>query len=184
MTITNYQITRLGVTVSVTATSDLEGDVWYHWYLDGLYQGVTTSPTRRFVLEGEQARVEVVDTNDAAFDPYADPPESFPARRTVWWVRSLDSDVDHYRVEEKEGSGAWTTLGIVQHDASKWSYELVTGRLTDLTDYEWRVIPVSKVGNDGSPVELAAERIVRTPDAPAFTIAYDADTDEVTFAEA
>ena len=186
MTITAYEITRFDVMVSVTVTSDLLGTglVYYHWYLDGLYQGVTTSPTRAFVLDGEQARVEVVDTLDANFDPYADPPDAYPARRTVWWVRSLDADTDHYRVEQKEGAGEWAAIGAVAHDASKWSYELVTDRLTDLTDYKWRVIPVSQAGNDGGPIELAVERVVRTPDAPGFTIAYDADTDEVTFAEA
>jgi len=183
MTITAYNVTRFDVMLQATVTSSLTGTVYFHWYLDGLYQGVTTSPTRGFVLDDEQTRVEVVDTNDVNHDPYAAPPDAYPARRTVWWVRSLDADCDHYRVEQKEGAGAWESIGTVEHDPAKWSHDLVTDRLTDLTDYEWRVIPVSAVGNDGGPIELAVERIVRTPDAPGFTIAYDADTDKVTLTE-
>ena len=183
MTIT-YAIRRFDVCVSVSVTSSLTGTVYYHWYVDGQYQGVTTSPTREFLLDDEQAPIEVVDTNDAAFDPYASPPPSYPARRTIWWVRSLGAETDHYRVEEKAGAGAWEAIGVVRHDPSRWSYELETDRLDDLTDHEWRVIPVSRAGNDGAPVELAAERIVRTPDAPDFELAYDADTDKVTFSAA
>lgn len=185
MSITAYDQKRFGSIVAVTVMSDLEGTVYYHWYLDGCYVGVTQSPTRSFYVEAdEQVRLEVLDTIDADFDPVAGAPDSFPARRTVWWLRSLEADIDHYRVEEKEGAGEWTAIAVVHHDPLHWSYSILTGRLADLTDYQWRVVPVDAAGNDGTAEAIDAERIVRIPDAPDFEIEFDPETTKVTFSEA
>jgi hypothetical protein len=184
LTITDYQQTRLGNVVTVTVTSDLSGVIYYHWYLDGLYVGVTEANEQSFYLDpDEQARVECVDTNSATFDPVANAPEGFPARRTLWWVRSLATDVEHYRVEQQaEGSQTWTTIGLVEHEADRWHYSLMTDRLDDLTTYTWRVVPVDTLGNDGTATTIGPEKIVRAPDAPDWTLSYDEGTDQVTFA--
>ena len=180
-----YSVTRLGNVTQVTVTSQLLEAVTYHWYLDGVYMGATSSPTFSFYIEdGEQALIEVIDDPGSDFDPILQAPTHYPARRTLWWVRSLDSDVDHYRVEEKIGAGDWATLELVPHNDDRWEYSVLTGRLTDLTNHQWRVYPVDAAGNDGTAVTLSAEKIVRTPDAVNFTATFDDGTSKVTFAAA
>jgi hypothetical protein len=147
VTITNYQTIRAGEITTVIVTSDLALPVYFHWYLDGVWLGVTESNRRDFWLGvAEQARVEVVDTTDIAFDYVAGAPDGWPSRRLIWWVRSLGADVDHYRVEHSKSAGAWSTVGIVHHVDTEWEYSLLTDRLDDLTDYSFRVVPVDRVG--------------------------------------
>ena len=178
--ITSYQGQRIGSTTVVTVVSDLSGVIYYHWYLDGTWMGRTTAASFSFLLETEdQGRVEVIDTSDAAFDPVADAPLMFPARRTLWWTRSLSADVARYRVEELKGAGTWIALGEVVAEADRWDYAYLTGRLDDLTNYHWRVVPVDAAGNDGTPIQLTQlpELIVRVPDAPQFTVTYGPNWD-------
>jgi len=180
-------ITALAVTeragVSwVEAASDLAADpVFYHWYLDGLWQGAGVSQRRAFFLPpGDQAAVTCLDTHDGAFDGPAHAPPGYPPRRRLWWCRSRDASVRFYRVDQQADGGDWTAVGRVPADPARWSHEFTTPRLADLTDYAWRVIPIDAAGNDGTPVALDAERIVRTPDAPDWTVAFDDDTQKVT----
>lgn len=185
MAITSYSQTRIGTTTLVTVVSDLAGTIYYHWYLDGAYIASTGRPSYGFVLEaGDRVRIEVVDTNNPAFDPVANPPAGWPARRSIFWIRSITTDVDHYRVEQKKGAGAWTSVGIVFQSGVAWSHSVLSARLDDLADYEWRVMPVDAAGNDGTAIALDAETIVRTPDAPDFTVTFDEPTKKVTFAAA
>ncbi|MCP4249172.1 MAG: hypothetical protein GY778_19175 [bacterium] len=178
--------------VQVTVVSDLVGAVFYHWYTDGAYVGMTTTSTRTFYIEpGEQVEIEAIDTLDVNFDPIANAPTAYPARRTVQWLRSLEADVAQYRVETTPWVGAgWVTVGTVYHDEAAWSYDLLTERLEDLTPIIVRVVPVDGSGNDGTPLAfpvllgLFGEMVVRTPDAPNFTATYDGGTQKVTFAEA
>lgn len=185
MAITSYSQVRDGNMTEVTVTSDLGGTVYYHWYVDGCYVASTTSPVKSFYLEvDEEARVEVLDTNDSAYDPIANAPAGWPSRRSLWWIRSTASDVDHYRVEQKKGVGSWATIGLVQHDDREWTYHLLTPRLDDLETYQWQVIPVDKAGNDGSALDFGSEKIVRTPDSPDFEISFNSGPTTVTFSEA
>lgn len=183
--ITGYTQKRFGPLVEVAVTTDLTGVIYYHWWVDGQYVGMGAGPVRSFYLEsGEQARITCVATNMASYDPYANPPDRFPPRRLVWWIRSLASDVARYRVEQKKTGGDWTAIGIVHHDRHKWSYQLLTGRLDDLADYQWRVVPIDRAGNDGTAIAIDAERIVRIPDAPDFEITFNAGPKTVTFSAA
>lgn len=102
MAITSYAQAYHDDIVTVTVTSDLSGTIYYDWYRDGAYIGTTTTGSMDFRLEaGDQARIEVFDSNDPDYDPAANTPEEYPARRTLWWIRSLSSDVDYYRVERR-----------------------------------------------------------------------------------
>lgn len=185
MAITSYRARRFGNLVRVTVTSDEVGTVYYHWYADGQYVGVTRSPTKTFYIDdGEQLRVVCVDTTSADYDPYQNPPDWYPARRVVWWVRSLSTDVRRYRVDQKAGAGDWETIALVDAQSGRWDYRVVTGRLDDLTDYAWRVIPLDAAGNPGTQIALDAERVVRTPDAPDYAIAFGDGTQKLTFSEA
>jgi hypothetical protein len=185
--ISSYAATRFDAITIVTVVSSLTSPVYFHWFVDGEWVGVTRDdPSYALrVAPGEQLRVECVDTNDADADPDSlAPADQAPATRLLWWVRSLATDLDHYRVEQQAAGGDWELLATVAHDGRTWSYEHRTGRLTDLTAYAWRVVPVDRAGNHGTPVATEAETIVRTPDAPEFTISFDAETGRVTYAEA
>jgi hypothetical protein len=184
--ISSYAATRFDAITIVTVVSSLTSPVYYHWFVDGAWVGVTRDdPSYALrVPPGEQRRVECVDTNDADADPATlAPADQAPATRLLWWIRSLATDLDHYRVEQQAAGGDWELLATVAHDARAWSYEHRTERLADLTAYAWRVVPVDRAGNQGTPVATEAETIVRTPDAPIFAVAFDPDTDTVTFTE-
>jgi len=185
MAITNYQLSAMGNVTVVTVTSDLEGTVYFHWYVDGAYVASTTAATWSVFLEpGEEVRLEAKDTDDPDFDPIANAPVGYPGRRTLFWLRALATDVEHYRVEMQKDGGGWSTVAIVRHDENEWSYRVLSPRLEDLTPYEFRVVPVDDAGNDGTAIAVAAETVVRWPDGPDFTISYASGTQRVTFSEA
>ncbi len=171
-------VTYLSVTVvadiaEVTVVTTMADVLYYCWYVDGEYVGQTTGPTRSFRVTGdEQLRVDVIPTDDPDFDPVANAPEGYPSRRKLWWIRSRGTTIDHYRVEQREGSGDWSTIATIPHDDGSWEYSAMTDRLDDLADYTWRIIPVDSAGNDGSPISLGPETVVRHPDAPQFTTAF------------
>jgi len=185
MAITAYSQQQVGNVTIVTVTSGLSGTIYYHWYLDGLWQGVTQAPSKSFVLGvGKQARIEVNDTNDVDYDGPANAPTAYPAVRTLTWIRSLASDVACYRVEQQQDGGDWNTIGTVQRNGAQWEYRFTTPALDDLSTYDWRVYPIDETGNDGTVLNLDGELIVRTPDSPDYTVTFDSGTTKVAFAEA
>ncbi len=194
--ILDYQTNRIADVTAVSVISSLADPVYYFWFLDGQYQGRTTAPRRSFqVPPGQQARVEVVDSNDPDFDPSAADVSRFPAQKTLWWVRSPDPDVDHYRVDQAVCaplapgvSGSWSSLlpmpfrgrslayaalGVAAALPYQWTYQFLTARLVDLALYKWRIVAVDAAGDDGAALALGPEVFVRVPDAPAFSIALD-----------
>lgn len=185
MGITSTTAVRVENVTTITVVSDLAGSgtVYYHWYQDGAWLGRTTSPTRSIYLDAEaQARIEVIDTVDPDFDGAAAAPAGYPAVRTLWWTASLATDIDHYRVEQQEGAGGdWESIGVVHHVAGQWTYRQLSPRLTDLTEYTWRIVPVDRAGNDGTPTTIGPELVVRTPDAPDFDATFDPETLCVSF---
>lgn len=177
---TTYTIQRIGNVSTVTVHTSLAAP-FFHWYLSGVYAGMTRSPRRSFHLpDGEHAHIDVMATTDADFDPVAGAPEFHPDRRTLWWLRSLSTDVAHYRVEQRKDAGSWETIATYQAVADGWDHQHVTDRLVDLADYEWRVIAVDAAGNDGSPVSLGSQTVVRQPDGPEWSYSFSAATDKVT----
>lgn len=185
MSITAYDILRSGSMIRVTATSSLSGTIYYHWYVDGSYVGMTILDSYWFqVMPGDQSRVVCQDTNSASYDPIANAPTMYPSRRTLCWIRSADTDVAYYRIEENQDSGGWSEVARVRHSEDQWEYRWTTARLDDLSDYEWRVTPYDRAGNAGTAVSLGAETIVRRPDAPLIAAAWDNGTAHVTISEA
>lgn len=179
-----YHAVRIGETTEVTVTTSLANVCWYCWYVDGAFVGKTTGPRKSFhVPAGEQFRLEVIPTANADFDPIANAPLGFPTRRTLWWTRGLDADTAKYRIEQREGEGDWTSIAEIPQKTNGWDFSTTTGRLADLTEYTWRIVPVDVAGNDGTPVTIGPELIVRTPDAPNFTIEYQPETETVLFEE-
>lgn len=184
MAVTSYSATRLDRLIIVTVTSDLSDTIYYHWYADGSWLGVTLDARFTVALEADE-QVEIVahDTNDAAYDPVANAPAGWPARRTLFWTASASADISSYKIERRKDAGDWTEIGSVSDDGS-WDYRFLTARLVDLSSYEWRVTPVDLAGNEGTAKALDAMKIVRRPDSPDFAIAYDSGTQKVTFSEA
>jgi hypothetical protein len=173
-------LTRLTVTAPFPAGTAL----YYYWFIDGAYVGMTSEPNWTLALEpGEQVRVDCWITEDADYDPLAAPPAGWPSRRTLWWVRSLAADVDYYRVDQSVDGGAWSEVGRVAMERGAWEYSFFTGVLTDLSVYTWRVVPVDFRGVEGTALTFGPETIVRTPTAPDFTATLN-ETTTVTFAEA
>lgn len=185
MTVTVDSVLRLGNFTTVTVSSDLGGTVYFHWYLDGSWLGGGTETERTIAMQtGDEGRLEVQDTTDEDYDPITNAPAGYPARRTIWWVRSADSDVERYLVEQQKDGGAWSTIGTVPHVDGQWSYQFLSPRLTDLSSYAWRVTPYDAALNAGTAVTLDTVKVVRTPDAPAFTATFNAGPTTVTLAAA
>lgn len=180
-----YQMVRIGDVVQVAVTTTAANVAWYCWYVDGAFVAKTREPAMSFQLPaGDQARLDVIPTADENFDPIAGAPDGYPSRRTLWWVRSVAIDAAAYRIEQREGTGDWSTIAVVTHDAAKWDYAFVTDRLNDLTAYTWRIIAIDAAGNEAAPLVIGPETLVRTPDAPGFAIVFDADTRTVEFTAA
>ena len=180
-----YAQRRDGNVSTVTVTTNLAGRVYYHWYMDGVWITVTNSNQYSFVVASdEQARIECIPSHDPRFDYVANAPATPAARVTLWWIRSTDSDVKEYKVEQQKDSGGWSTIATVPYQAGAWDYRITSPRLDDLGSYEWRATPVDAAGNEGSTTSLDARMIVRTPDAPDFDATFDEGTTKVTFSEA
>lgn len=186
MAITSMSTTRIGQVTVVTAISNLAPPVYFHWYLDGAYMGMTRAGSFSFALkEDEQARVEAADTSDAAFDPLLAPPAFFPARYTIHWVRSFSADIAEYIVEQRKSGGGWVTILRVPNDPEAWDYQVLTDRLDDIAVYEFRISTVDGAGNVGAaPIGTEDQTVYRLPDAPRWNFTWSAGTQRVTFAAA
>ena len=180
-----YQVVRIGQVTSITLLDPPAGTLYYHWYVDGVYVGFSSGPTRSFQLPADdQIRIVCTPTSDADFDAVANAPDGYPARKTLWWIRSLATDAARYRVEQKEGAGDYETIADLAQETGRWDFSILTGRLADLTEYTWRITPIDAAGNDGTPIVIGPDRIVRTPDAPDFAATFGPGTGTVEFADA
>lgn len=207
------RITRLGPSGCIPRSSMAgTAVIHFHWYIDGELVASTTSSRYSFYLpSGDQVRVDVLDTVDPDFDAVANAPAGYPARRELFWTRNTRSDpvlrttrlgpsgsiprlgdeseitpfvaLSHYRLEQQKDGGGWTVLARVREKIGVWEHRYRTARLTDLSTYSWRIVPVDINGNDGTVLTIGPEKIVRTPDAPNFTVAFNDGTQKATFAE-
>lgn len=177
-------VVRFENITQVTVTTGLTGVIYYHWYVDGEHFAVTNAPRYSFFFDtADQRRIAVKVTNDPDYDGILNAPKGYPVYRTIYWIRSTDTDVIKYKIQMQKDGGDWTTIGYTPHNDETWEYEYKTPALTDLSTYAFRVYPIDKATNDGTVITLDSEKVVRRPDAPNFTIAYDEDTDKVTFTE-
>ena len=170
--------------VNFTAVSDLSGSIFYHWYRDSIYQGVTNGPVHGFYLSyTTESDIVAVDTNDPDFDPLAAPPATYPSFRTLWWVRGSDTAAVQYLLEYTADGGAWTTFKKVNIDPTFWEFQYRTFILTDDVEYDFAVSGIDIAGNIGSRRTVLSDLMVSRPSAPDFTISFSAGTSRITFAE-
>lgn len=188
MSITSYSQQRSGSVTTITVVSSLTGLIYYHWYVDGAYVATTTVPRYTITLEdGDQVRLETLDTNDSEFDPLSNAPDGYSARKSLWWTRSESLDAVHYRVIQvrPQFGGEQTIIAEMDALADQWSFSLLTPRLNDGQIYNWWVYPFDAAGNQGTRIELNPQAaVLRTPDAPRFSATYSAGTQKVTLAAA
>lgn len=184
MTITSYSFTPFYPFTQVEVTSDLT-DPTYFWYVDGVYFARTAVPwVMVHMPEDDQGEVIAIDTTSPdAFDVQANAPTAYPARRELWWTRSQDADVAFHRVKQQREAEGYETIEDVAV-SEDWAYRLITPRLDDLTNYDWRVVPVDAAGNEGTALALGPEKIVRKPDAPNYSVSFDGGTGRITVSAA
>jgi hypothetical protein len=164
----------------LTVSSAAAAPFHVYWLIDGELVAHTTGPqltVRReatFSVEALISRHGDVDASRWQRMPRA-------GRLRVGWVRPLDEDVDEYRCELATGLAGdnWSTFATVRDDG-RWSYQVWTPTLTDMTYYRFRVVPVVN-GNAGTPLIYAARLVARVPNGPACAADYDPDTGKVTF---
>jgi len=185
MAITSFTSTRHGRTTRFVVVSSLTAPFKFYWYVDGVHAYSTAAGEFWLSLPDTAfARVEVLDSANPNFDALANAPVEHTARRVIEWVASTDPTIAHYRVEQRRAAEPWIQIASVRHAVRQWSYRTTTPRLDDLTDYEWRVVPMDAAGNDGAVVAKETVRVVRRPDPPMFTATYSAATTRVTLAAA
>lgn len=177
MSITGYSFLQLGQFTLATVTSDLGGSPTFFWYIDGaFFQRTDVAELMVYLAADDQADIVAVDTlTPDAFDVQASAPTVFPARRTLWWVRSTDTDVSRYVIRQQRAAEGFVDVGSVPH-TSAWSYRFLSPRLSDLFAYQWTITPVDEAGNEGTALTIGPELIVRKPDSPDFTIVFTPGT--------
>jgi len=105
--------------------------------------------------------------------------------KTLWWARSLTTDVVRYRIDQQVDGGDWETIAYVWARADQWDYQYETDTLDDLSEYAWRITPIDSAENAcDDPVEVGSEKIVRTPDAVNCEVTFNSPATTVTFSEA
>jgi len=151
-------------------TSDAVAPTFY-FYADGELVATTTES---FLLASGTAGVvyEVLDTPTP-------PTAAFPATMVLTWYASNDAVL--YRIEKQDGAD-WDEVAEITADERTY-YTFRTSVLDDDTTHTFRVVPVSAAGNDGTPATHTA-LMVRNPDVPQVSYAYNAVGGTVTISQA
>lgn len=157
----------------------------YHWYVDGVYAGTTyAGEFCAHVDPGDTLTLSVAVTLDPADDPLDLCPEEYPGRRTLEWLQPSSGPPEYYRIDHATTPGTpdpgdWTEYARVSGGAA-WSRRYLTGPLADLTPHWFRIVPIDEHGDEGAPVELGPEQLVRRPDRPDVTVTFDDGTQRIT----
>lgn len=155
--------------LEISWTSTL-GDPTFYVYRDGVLVATTKQTAISFTLtSGERIAVEVFD------DPDDEPELIFPGRATIQWL-GLTAAAS-YLVEEYVGA-AWTQRALLLASGRPY-YQWTSRYLEDETTHQFRVTAIGADGNAGTPVAFSIP-VVRNPDAPEPTWAFDTDTHELT----
>ena len=182
MAVTFRQPRRTGSDAWVIAWTSDQVSPTYRVYRDGRLIATTTaqSITITVAAGSETPVIEVLD--DAADLPAA----GFPGRALLAWFRSATGSLNHFRVEEYVGA-AWTLRRKLRDPGSTINaagyFTWKSRWLEDVTTHQFRVIPVGDNGNQGSAMTFAVF-VVRHPDPPSVTVAWDSGTAKVTITAA
>jgi len=153
-----------------TWASDLPTPTFYV-YQDGALAFTTDQTSHRFQIgAGEQMQIEVLD------DVNAIPATAYPRNILLQWQPVTGAA--KYLVQQWSGS-AWTTIRTVLA-TGRAVMEHKTAKLSDETQYKFRVVPVGANTIQGTAREWTID-VVGRPDVPVASGVYSSVTGQVTF---
>jgi hypothetical protein len=165
----------------VSVTTNLTGRVYWHWYVNGRYAGMSRASNRVFpVPRGAQANITSKPVRYASYNGAENEPLALSGEVTLEWTRSVDANIDRYLAQYQSAGGPWVTFAKVR-DSGAWSYRVTTPQLDDDVVYSFRVVPVDAAGNDGTAADLGSERIVRYPTATDGVVTFNPGPTTFTF---
>lgn len=158
-------------TVKLGFVSSLGASALKYVYQDGILIATTTAEEWIFqALPGTALIVEVLDDADAL------PEDVFPGRVTLGWHG--EDNVESYLIEEFIDA-AWTTRATILDDGSGY-YAWTSRFLEDVTTHQFRITPTGTNGQTGA-VRAFSAFMVRNPDTPVLSSAFDEGTGKVTW---
>lgn len=175
MTVTMHTPTRVGPNAwRLRWESDVGGTPIYRVYRNG--RCIQTGPRNCCTVSmqaDESGTIEVLDDADAV-------PAAIPrVRMRLLW--DAVTGTARYRVQRYVGA-AWVTEVEIRA-GDRTNYEYLTPPLEDVTDHQYRVVPIGENGNEGTPATVTVT-MVRNPDPPVVTMEYASGTGLVTIAAA
>lgn len=168
------EISPLGNGLFSLSWSSTLASATFYVYRDGVL--ILTTPATSaivFVPVGDSPVYEVLD------DPGATPTAAFPGYMILAWYASAGSA--SYRIDQLIGA-SWTPL-ITIDDLGQGTFQYRTATLPDGQTSQFRVVPIGTNGNAGTPTAFAS-LIVRHPDPPNVTMAFNAVGATVTISAA
>lgn len=155
-------------------TSDLPGGATFRFYRD--MQLVSAQPVGSIDLDIAPGSAPVIEVRDDADGTS----EVFPEFTTLIWYAPASADsatlgVDYYLVERDEAGGGYETVHREQHVNGTRKYRHRPARLTDVTEYSFRITPVGRNGNNGTARVLGPFLCVRHPDPPNLNVTINSD---------
>jgi hypothetical protein len=150
---------------SITFDSSLPNPTFYI-YQNGLLLQTTQAKTATFnVSAGAKLLVEILD------DANQRPSFVYSGVALLGWYATANTA--SYRIEEWTGS-AWVVIDTLP-DIGSWWLSWTTPYLPDCQSYQFRITPLGKNGNAGTP-KIFAGFMVRIPDAPSNTFTLNTDS--------
>ena len=176
MTVTIDTETRVDAnTLFYEWSSDLH-DPTFYVYVDAKMVNTTKATSQEFHVEPDDfPAIEILD------NPSTEPQYARSSRETLaWYAHSL---AESYRIDELV-SDVWTERATI-FDAGEGFFVWVSRPLEDMTQHEFRVVPIGTDGNDGQTPARIFVPMIRLPDVPNVAYTYNGATPKtVTITEA
>lgn len=161
MAITSLTSVQQGFQWLFQWVSDLSSPTYYVWLNGEFLMETAETSVSLYIAPGDDLQLSVFD------DSAAVPPEHFPSRLTLRWVGRDGAQM--YRVEQYVDS-AWVPRTLIPWRLSN-VYRYTTARLDDVTEYQYRVLPLDAQGRSGTALNFTVE-MVRYPDPPTQTMDF------------
>lgn len=168
--------------VTLVSSQQIDANVWrlewssdlpsptFYIYVNGTLTSITTNTWQLLTVQpGSYVTFEVFDT------PEDMPSAQWPANIVLGWA-GIDGAA-HYRIE-RYADGQWLEVDTVYANPTD-SYIYRTAPVEDCTEHLFRCIAVASNGQESAAREWVIF-MVRKPDVPTLSYAYDTETRTVT----
>lgn len=146
----------------------------YYLYIDARLAETTTRTWKQLdVARGEVIQFDVFDESVSQPDP------AYPSRALIAW--DAVTDAVSYRIDQYVDS-TWSEL-VLLRDTGATYYRYLTAVLDDDTSYLFRVVPIAENNIEGIAREVSLF-MIRRPNPPDVTYAYNATSATITIDEA